>query len=297
LLFSPLQIIVKGAIYFKDLELISAISPFAILNAFIINTINCIWLPFRTVAQNRDLFFALLKRDFTNRTSGTGLGAFWLLAQPALQVVAFWFLLDVILRVRFPGNVSFLDYFLIGMIPWVCLSEVMQRSVRLYGEFASIFKKTPFPLELLPLLSITIAVTIYTPIYLIVAFILYDFSVIFPALIVMIIIFLWLIPIVYLFSILGLFIRDFAQVVPFILTMSMYVTPILYMPQMIPEEYQFYLAFNPFADLIALFHSLVENKQLPETGITLRILLEWLLLLAPAWWMFNRAKKHIREAV
>jgi len=274
-----------------------AISPLIFLTGLIKNTIACIRIPFKEVIANRDLFIALLKRDFTNRTSGAGLGAFWLLAQPALQVVAFWFLLDVILRVRFPGNVSFLDYFLIGMIPWVCLSEVMQRSVRLYGEFAAIFKKTPFPLALLPILSITISVIIYTPIYIGVAFILYDWSVILPALLVMLIIFIWLIPVIYLFSVLGLFIRDFAQVIPFILTMSMYVTPILYMPQMVPEQYQFYLAYNPFADLIALFHSLVEQKQLPENAIIYRMFFEWLLLLAPAWWLFNRSKKHIREAV
>jgi len=277
--------------------LTSAVSPLAIINAVISNTINCIRLPLGEVVQNRDLFIALLKRDFSNRTSGTALGAFWLLAQPALQVMAFWFLLDVILRVRFPGNVSFLDYFLIGMIPWVCLSEVMQRSVRLFGEYASIFKKTPFPLELLPILSIAIAVSIYTPIYMTVAFILYDWSAVLPAVLVMFIIFLWLIPVVYLFSVLGLFIRDFAQVIPFILTMSMYVTPILYMPQMIPEDFRFYFVFNPFADLMALFHSLVENKQLPDKILVMRVCLEWLLLLAPAWWIFSRAKKHVREAV
>jgi len=261
------------------------------------NSINCVRVPFTQGIQHRDLFYALLKRDFTNRTSGTVLGTFWLLAQPALQVVAFWFLLDVILKVRFPGNVTFLAYFLIGMVPWVCLSEVLQRSVRLYSEFGSIFKKTPFPLEILPLLSIAIAVLIYTPIYVGVAFILYDLSVIFPALLVMLIISLWLIPFVYLFSILGVFIKDFAQIIPFLLTMSMYLTPILYMPQMVPVDFQAYLVLNPFADLMALFHSLVENKQLPETFVSLRLFVEWLILLAPAWWMFSRAEKHLREAV
>lgn len=261
------------------------------------HTINCIKIPLIKVSQNRDLFWALLKRDLKNRTSGAGLGAFWLLAQPALQVVAFWFLLDVILRVRFPDNVSFIDYFLIGMIPWLCLVEVMQRSVKLFGEFATIFRKTPFPLELLPVLTIVIAISIYTPIYVSVAFILHDASAIIPALLVMLIISIWLIPLVYLFSVLGVFIRDFSHVIPFILTMSMYLTPILYMPQMIPEEYRGYLIFNPFADLMALIHSIIEQKHLPENMIFIRLLIEWLVLLAPSWWLFSRSKKHIREAV
>lgn len=275
----------------------AALNPISIIARLVQYSYACLWHPLVSLWTHKDLFLALVKRDLAEKTSGTVLGAFWLLAQPALQVLAFWFLLDVILQVRFPGNIAFVDYFLIGMIPWICVNEVLNRSIRLYQEFHSIFAKTPFPLEVLPLLIIAIAVLIYTPIYMAVAFLLHGMQAVLPALAVMLIIALWLLPISYLFSILGVFIRDFAQAVPFILTMTLYLTPILYMPQMVPEAFQHYLVFNPIADLMLVVHGIVE----PETGFVwpaaLRLFIEWLVILAPAWWMFQRSKKHIRDAV
>jgi lipopolysaccharide transport system permease protein len=84
------------------------------------------WLGFKGPAEvvwhNHNLLLLLVKRDIVTRTSGTFLGNIWLLLQPALQVVGFWFLLDVVLRIKFPGNVPFVDYFLVGILAWLFIS-------------------------------------------------------------------------------------------------------------------------------------------------------------------------------
>lgn len=247
--------------------------------------------------RHKGLFWSLYKREFKTKTKGTTLGVFWLVGQQALQVVALWFLIDVILQVRFPGETPFLNYLLVGMIPWLLITEVLLRATGLFQEYSDLFKRTIFPLELLPLLNIMFSLSIFLSIYLFIVLLLNGWLSMLLSLVVFALLFVWLIPLTYLFSTLGVFIKDFGKIMPFILTMTMYLSPILYMPSLIPEKYQFYLIFNPIADLMASIHAVINYHRLPETGTIIRLFIEWLVLLAPSWLFFKRAEKHIRDVV
>ncbi|MBT7307899.1 MAG: ABC transporter permease [Gammaproteobacteria bacterium] len=250
--------------------------------------------PYRLLLGHRQLLVTLIRRDLVNRTSGTALGAVWVLLQPALQVVAFWFLLDVILQVRFPGIISFKDYFLVGMIPWIMISEVLGQSVNVLPTYRPLYERSRFPVSLIPLVPIVIALLIYGIVFMITAVILNGFGAAIPALITILLIAVWLIPIAYLLSVIGLFIKDINSAMPFILTMSLYLTPILYMPEMIPEALRGLLVLNPFADLLSMVHWAVQGMEI-TTGNVLRPLLLWMLLLLPGWVLFRRAEPHMRE--
>jgi homopolymeric O-antigen transport system permease protein len=273
------------------------IKLFQLIPRYFINLGACLYQPFYAVFRNRELFIALLKRDFVNRTSGTWFGFVWLILQPALQVMALWFLIQVILQVRFPGMGSFVNYFLIGMIPWFAIAEILQRSVTLYSEFGVLFKRNPFPIVILPLLSITLTLIIYTPIYLSVVFFLEGFEFILPAMAVMFSLLMILLPVSMILSILGVFFKDIAQALPFVLTMTMYLSPILYLPDMMPEQVRAYLIFNPVADFMALIHWYLQGIEPIHQGMLLRLFIEWLILLVPAWILFKRSEKHIREVI
>ncbi len=260
-------------------------------------TFLSLYLPVKSLLQHRELFLSLYKREFVTKTRGSSLGVFWLIGQQALQVVALWFLIDVILQVRFPGETPFLNYFLAGMIPWLMINEILSRATGLYQEYGALFKRTIFPLELLPLVSIAFSLSTFLVVYLLVILLLNGWLSMLIAIFVFFLLALWLLPMVYLFSILGVFINDFSKIVPFALTMIMYLSPILYVPQMIPEQYQMYLILNPVADLMNFIHLLVLQHQWPDMGTNLRLLLQWLLVSGPAWMLFKRAQKHIRDVI
>ena len=269
---------------------------FQLLTKYSFSSFSCIFQPRSAVCRNKELFIALLKRDFVNRTSGTLFGFIWLLLQPALQVMALWFLIQVILQVRFPGMGSFVNYFLIGMIPWLAIAEILQRSVTLYNEFGVLFKRNPFPIVILPILSITLTLIIYSTIYISVVFLLEGIDKVFPAIMVMLSLLIILLPITMILSILGVFFKDIAQALPFVITMTMYLTPILYLPN-IPENMQIFLIFNPIADFLALVHLFLQNIEPPQQGMFFRLFIEWLIILAPAWVLFSRSEKHIRDVI
>lgn len=252
--------------------------------------------PLVLLARERTLLRMLVRRDIASRTSGTLLGGAWMLAQPALQMLAFWFLLDFVLQVRFPGRVSFVSYFLLGMVPWLLIAEALGRAITVLHEFSPLYRRAVFPLTILPMVPIIVSGFIYGLVYVGMVVVLAGPG---PALWVPVIvaaILLWLVPFCYLLAVAGLFERDFAQVFPFVMTLAMYLTPILYLPEMLPEVMRPWLAFNPFADIMAVIHALLQDMPLTP-GNLLRPLALWLLALAPAWALFRRTEPHMREAL
>lgn len=252
--------------------------------------------PFKALLQHRTLFLLLLRRDLADRTSGTVLGFSWLLVQPALQMLAFWFLLELVLQVRFPGRVGFLDYFLVGMLPWLLISEVVMRSTAVLNDLSSLYSRMAFPIVLLPLLPLVMAGAIFGSVYVVMVGLLAGPMAAVYAPLIIVALLVWMLPLVYLFSVIGLFVRDFRQFLPFALTMFMYLTPFLYMPQMLPEAMRPFMVLNPLADILAVVHHLILD--LPVTpGNWVRPWLLWLVLLGPAWVIFFRAQPHMREAL
>jgi lipopolysaccharide transport system permease protein len=116
------------------------------------------------------------------------------------------------------------------------------------------------------------------------------------ALLVVPLLLLWLLPLTLLFSVVGVFARDFTQALPFVLTLIMYSTPILYFPDFLPATLQEWLWLNPFADLVALIHAVVDTTRVNWHGVA-RLFGLWLLLLAPCWAVFRRSVPHVREVL
>lgn len=250
--------------------------------------------PAQLLTKNRGLVWVLLKRDIESQTSGTVLGGIWIFAQPALQVAAFWFLLAVVLRVRMPGQLDFIDYFLMGMLPWFLISSIIQRNLMVLTEFSALYQRSLFPIKLLPLVPLLFVAMTYALIWPLVTTILLGWQAAFWSLLLVALISLWLVPASYLIATLGLFVRDTRHVVPFMLTMVLFLTPILYVPEQLPESVRAFLIFNPFADIMAIVHFFLQGMPL-SVGNVLRPMGLWLVLLGPAWALFNRAEPHMRE--
>lgn len=250
--------------------------------------------PFQAIYTYRYLLFLLIKRDVATRTSNTILGNVWLLLQPALQIVGFWFLLDIVLKVKFPGKVVFLDYFLIGMLAWSFIAEVLSRCLTVLNEFGGLYRRAVFPIIILPLFPILFSSILYALVIAITAGILQGISSVPFAVFSIIFLGIWLIPLCYLLSIIGLFFKDIGQIFPFLITITMYLTPILYMPELMPESMRWILIINPVADLVALVHAGIQDLPWTWGNIVFPFSL-WLILLGPAWVLFRRAEPHIRE--
>lgn len=250
--------------------------------------------PLRILVRQRFLIVQLLKRDIASRTSGTWMGGLWLIIQPSLQVIAFWFLLDLVFRARSPGTITYLEYFLTSMLPWLFISDSLNRSLTVLSEFGALYQRTRFPVSVLPLLPVVLSAIIYLPIYCFVAAFFQGGLAGLKALVIIAGLFIWVYPFAYFLAVIGLFVREVRQIFPFMLTMLLYVTPVMYAPEMLPDSVRWMLAFNPFADIVALLQGWLHDFPV-EPGNVLRPLLLWVCSAAPAWLLFKRTEPHMRE--
>jgi len=251
----------------------------------------------RFVFEQRQLLRLLIQRDIKTRTTGTLLGGLWMLLQPALQVAALWFLLDIVLRVRFPGlEGGFVAYFLVGMLPWLMLNEMLMRSIGLMQEYSSLYQRSVFPVAILPLVPWLVSGIFYGLTMALSFGLILGWNTVPNTLLVVLGLMVWLLPFCYALVVLGLFIRDLQQVTPFFLTLMLYLTPIFYLPSAFPEAMRWWLDVNPFAHVMVLIHALMQGH--PWSWVNLAVPLAlWLLAIIPAWRLFKRSEPHMREAL
>ncbi len=253
-------------------------------------------VPLRACIVHASLLRMLVRRDLVSRTSGTLLGKLWPLLQPALQVFGYWFLFDVVWGARLERGSGTFEYLLIGLLPWLLLTEVLTRSAGLFREFAALYRRSPFPVELLPRLVMVIPGIVYALVFCGVVLVFHGPLAALQSLVVVPLLLLWLLPLTLFFSVLGLFVRDFAQVLPFVLTLLMFSAPVLYSPDMLPQDLQPWLWLNPFAELVILIHAVVDATVV-DWHAAGRLTLLWVLLLAPCWAVFRRSVPHVREVL
>jgi lipopolysaccharide transport system permease protein len=251
-------------------------------------------LPLTVMRNHAALLRMLVQREIVNRTSGTWLGRLWPLLQPALQVVGFWFLFAVVYDMRNLRGPGFVQYMLLGMLPWLCFSEVMSRATGLFREFSSLYARSPFPLSILPVVILVLPTLVYSPVFaLTTAWLLGPVAAV-KALLFIPVLVLWALPLVLLCAVVGLFVRDFGQALPFLLTLLLYLTPILYFPDMLPVGLRDWLWINPMADWMAVIHAVLTGEPVDVAGVR-RLVAVWGVLLAPCWLLYQRTIVHARE--
>lgn len=257
-------------------------------------------LPFQTIARNRSLIRAMVRRDIMGRYRGSFGGIFWTVLNPLLLMVTYFFVFGIVLQARFGGDPSrsgFVLYFLAGMLPWLAFSEAAGRAPTVMLEHRNFIKKLVFPIETLPVNLVTAGLVTEA------------FAVILFALFVLLargampVTVLWLpvllIPqvlftlgICWFLAALGVFVRDLGQVIGFILTLWFFLTPICYPESALPAGALEILSKNPIFVLVRGYRSIFLENQAPAYAQLWKL---WLLsgavfILGHAWfWKLRRS--------
>lgn len=210
---------------------------------------------FFTFLKYRDLLLLLVKRDFTAYYKQTILGPAWLVVQPLMMSLVYWFLFDKIATLGTDEIPPFLFY-LSGAVCWAFFSESLSKISTVYKDNAALFGKVYFPRIIVPL-SILLgnAVRLGIQLILFAAFMTFfiltsDWK---PEITWKIIFFFLTIVYIGLLALsIGLFIasitvryRDLAFLVGFGVQILLFVSPVVYPVSEAPEQIKRVLFFNP----------------------------------------------------
>ena len=230
---------------------------------------------FRELWEYKGLFLFLVRRDIKLRFQQTVIGFLWIILQPLIQMVIFYILLGVLVRVP-TGEVPYHLFFLSAFVVWQFFSQVVTYSTNSLVGNIGIIIKSYFPRLALPLASVaSLLVDFGVSILILLFFLLINGSfpitlryLLLPVLLVITTIFSSGVGL--LFGALTVVFRDMRNLMGFILMIWMYVTPIVYPRSLVPEQYQVFLYLNPLTSLVESFQWVfLHQGDLPKIGYLL----------------------------
>jgi len=220
------------------------------------------WIPvnLRELWHFRDLLYFLSLRDIKVKYKQTALGAAWAILQPFLTMIVFSILFGKFAKVPSDG-IPYPIFVYAGLLPWNYFSSALSSSGNSLVASSNLITKVYFPRLIIPasaslsgLLDFLIASMI-----LIGMMFFYHFTpnilgiVMIPVLVFLTFMVavgcgLWL-------SALNVEYRDFQYVIPFLVQIGMFATPVIYPVTLFPEKYRWLLSLNPMGGIIEAFRA------------------------------------------
>lgn len=247
-----------------------------------------------------------IQTEFRNRFARSRLGGLWMIIHPLAQSAIFALVLAEVMAAKLPGmandKFAYSIYLLSGMLAWSLFSEVITRSLTLFIDNGNLLKKIVFPRICLPL--IVAGSALLNNLLLFLAIILV-FTVLghLPGIQV-----LW-VPVLMLLNlalalgigiILGVFnvfVRDVGQVVPVVLQLGFWFTPIVYTPNVIPEALHPLLQLNPLTSVVAGFQGAILYNTAPDIILLTLQVLAAAALFCASLFLFRRASVEMVDVL
>ena len=208
----------------------------------------------RELYEARELLSTWTRREFRVRYSQSILGAAWAVLQPLALTIIFSLVFSFFLGVPTDGAPAPLFAYL-GSLPWTFFASSLTFAIPTLVNNMGLVSKIYFPREILPLAAIAVCLIDFAigALILVPMLIFYQWP-IGPAVLVLPV--LVLIQFVFSYAIclfasaLNVFFRDVRFIIPLALQVWMYLSPVIYPPNQIPEQYRALYFLNPMAVLI-----------------------------------------------
>lgn len=255
--------------------------------------------------MNLTLLFNFTKQDLLDRYSGSMLGALWTLLLPLINILIFIVVFSKLMGAQLPGSSStqsYSIYLIAGLLAWTAFANTVNRATRTFHDQSHLIRKIRVSLPHLPLyivLSESAVFAISLSGFLV--FMLATGNLPHRSIILLPFVFITQQILAYalglLLAILNVFIRDIQEFVGVALQMGFWLTPILYVPDILPESFQTLLAYNPCYYFIRAYQSMFILNAPIDTGQLIILVILAHSLLAGAYLLFKRLEKDLRDFV
>lgn len=256
--------------------------------------------------QHRKLILRLAKREILAKYKGSLLGILWAVISPLSLLLVYTFVFSTIFHMRWgntdqtTGQFALLMYS--GLIIFNIFAECLNRAPGLMLENVSYIKKVVFPLEILP--YVQLAVSLFNGVVsAAILAVIYPFVFGTPPLTILLAPLL-LIPLLLLIlglswflSSLGVFLRDVRQIIGLFVSMVMFMSPIFYPIEMVPEPYRSLVQFGPLAVPMRQVTATAFWGEAPDwLAVAAYSAVSFLLAVGGYWW-FMRTRKAFSDVV
>lgn len=249
----------------------------------------------------RDLLALLVRRDISVRYKQSAIGFAWVIIQPLMMMTIFSVIFGRFAKLPSDG-LPYPLFTLTALLPWLYFAKALAGSSDSLVGSATLVKKVYFPRLVIPLSRALSGLV--------------DFGITFVVLAGMLawygvmpgwqIVFLPVMILVALVTALGLGLwltalnvkyRDVGLMVPFLVQIWMYASPIAYSASIVPEKWQWLYSLNPMVGVVEGFRWALLGKQLPMVEPILLSLGLVLLLFLGGVVYFRRTERTFADVV
>ena len=252
----------------------------------------------KAIYKWRELLWQMVGREIKARYKQSILGYFWVILNPLAQMLVMSFAFSIIMRIptNAAGHIPYSIFLFVALLPWNLFSNSLSSAASSLVSAGGLITKIYFPRTILVLSTIIAKIVdfLFANIVLIIYMIAYQIPI--NANI------LWIIPIFFIqqiftlglslfFSAANLLYRDIQYLLNMILLLWMYVTPVIYSADMVPEKYRFIFQLNPMAIIVNAYRQVILGGGAPKySSLIIATLLSFVVLLISLSYFKSREK-------
>jgi len=262
---------------------------------------------FSSLLQNKYLFLQMLKREIQQRYRGSQLGFLWAFVYPILMLLVYTFVFGMVMKVKWgvegQDNLDFGLILFAGLLLHGMLAEVLNSSVNLIRGNQQYVKKVVFPLPLLTMVALANALfhMLLGMLILLLMVVLTGGTLHVTALLAPIVLLpfvLFLLGASWFVSVLGVYMQDLKQFVGVLVTVLLFLGPIVYPFSSVPEEIKAYVLWgNPLTIIVEQFRAVVLFGKMPDWEILGIYSIFALAMLVLGTWFFNKTRDGFADVI
>ena len=260
------------------------------------------WVPIQLgdLWKYRELLYFLTWREIKVRYKQTALGFAWAVIQPVFMMIVFTLFFGTLAKIPSEG-IPYPLFNYAALLPWTLFAEGITRSSNSLVQDANLVKKVYFPRLVMPLSGIL------SP--------LVDFAIAFTILVGMMFYFgyaptvnvLWLPAFIVLalmtslgvglwLSAINVKYRDVRYVIPFLIQLWLFASPVVYSSSLLPERFQAIYGLNPMSGVIEGFRWSLLGTEPPGSLIAISVIIVIVILISGAFY-FRRSEKTFADVI
>lgn len=259
----------------------------------------------RSIWAYRTFITSSIGNEFRSRFARSKLGGLWMIINPLVQVAIYALILSNVLAAKLPGidnKYAYAIYLVAGTLGWSLFAEIVGRCLTVFIDQGNLMKKMRFPKITLPAIIIGSCLLNNLLLFVsaVIVFLLLGHTLTLAV--------LWLIPLMLaivalavgiglLLGVVNVFVRDVGQVVPILLQLMFWFTPVVYPANIIPSEYRSYLVWNPMLPIITSYHDVLVYGIQPEAMSLVYIGIISIVLALVGLFIFRRASAEMVDVL
>lgn len=251
--------------------------------------------------SHKDLLIELVKREVKARYKQSLLGYAWVLLVPLVNLVVMTVVFSFFMRIQ-TGDISYSAFLFSGLVPWLFTLNSITSATNSIIQNKTLVTKIYLPRQIFPLAAIVTKIIdlILSFVIMLVLVSLFGVSLHWTLLFVPIIFIFHLMlvaGICFILSSINVYFRDIENVIGLFLTMWMYLTPVFYPPEMVPEKIMFIFNLNPLTPIINSYRNVILYGTLPQLQPFLYAVFFSVLILIFGFIVFRKLSKNFADVI